>query len=82
MMQEKLYHPNMEDLLNQARRQKQSDDSDPEAYRDRVLSAARKALKETKQDEISIKHKKGKVTFRLDSDTDKVRMSRMSSLLM
>lgn len=75
MMQEKLYHPNMEDLLNQARRQKQSDDSDPEAYRDRVLSAARKALKETKQDEISIKHKKGKVTFRLDSDTDKVRMS-------
>ena len=74
MMQEKLYHPNMEDLLNQARRQKQSDDSDPDAYRDRVLSAARKALEETRQDEISIVHKKGKVSFRLDRDIDKIRM--------
>ena len=65
----------MEDLLNQVRRQKQTDDSNPEAYRDRVMSAARRALKETKQDEISIEHKKGKVSFRLDRDTDKIRMS-------
>lgn len=75
MMREKLFYSNVEDLLNTVRKQKQTDDSDPEAYRDRVLSTARKALKETKQDEISIEHNKGKVTFRLDSDTDKVRMS-------
>ena len=74
MIHKELFHANMEDLLNQARRQKQSDDSDPDAYRDRVLSAARKALEETRQDEISIVHKKGKVSFRLDRDTDKIRM--------
>lgn len=74
MIHKELFHANMEDLLNQARRQKQSDDSDPDAYRDRVLSAARKALEETRQDEISIVHKKGKVSFRLDRDIDKIRM--------
>lgn len=74
MMQKKLFHPNMVDLLNDVRRQKQADDSDPEAYRDRVLSAAKRALKKTEQDEISIEHKKGKVSFRLDRDTDKIRM--------
>ena len=75
MIHKELFHANMEDLLNHVRRQKQTDDSNPEVYRERVMSVARRALKETKQDEISIKHKKGKVTFRLDSDTDKVRMS-------
>lgn len=74
MMQKKLFHPNMVDLLNDVRRQKQADDSDPEAYRDRVLSAAKRAIKKTEQDEISIEHKKGKVSFRLDRDTDKIRM--------
>ena len=74
MMREKLFYSNVEDLLNTVRKQKQTDDSDPEAYRDRVLSTARKALKETKQDEISIEHKKGKVSFRLDRDIDKIRM--------
>ena len=50
MMQKKLFHPNMVDLLNDVRRQKQADDSDPEAYRDRVLSAAKRALKKTEQE--------------------------------
>ena len=74
MIHKELYHANMEDLLNQVRRQKQTDDSNPEVYRERVMSAARRVLKDTNQDEISIEHKKGKVSFRLDRDTDKIRM--------
>lgn len=74
MIHKELFHANMEDLLNHVRRQKQTDDSNPEVYRERIMSVARRALKETKQDEISIEHKKGKVSFRLDRDTDKIRM--------
>ena len=74
MIQDKLFHSSLEDLLNQAIRQKQGDDSNPETYRDRVMSAARRVLNETNQEEVTIDHKKGIVAFRLDNDRDKIRM--------
>ena len=62
----------LEEALKRA--QKKSTDADPEAYRDRVLSAARQAMKASKTDSIEIDHGKGKVVFSLDRSSDKVRM--------
>jgi len=62
----------MEEALKRA--QKKAADTDPEAYRDRVLGAARQAMKAAKRDSIEIDHKKGKVIFSLDKSSDRVRM--------
>lgn len=67
-----MINQSLEKTLKKA--QKKAADADPEAYRDRVLSAARQAMKATKKDSIEIDHKKGKVLFALDRDTDKIRM--------
>lgn len=64
----------MEEALKRAQKKAADADTDPESYRDRVLSAARQAMKATKKDSIEIDHKKGKVLFALDRDTDKIRM--------
>ena len=64
----------MEEALKRAQKKATDADTDPEAYRDRVLSAARQVMKATKKDSIEIDHKKGKVLFALDRDTDKIRM--------
>lgn len=63
---------NLEEALKKA--QKKAADTDPEAYRDRVLGAARQTMKSAKTDSITINHKKGQVLFDLDRDTDKIRM--------
>lgn len=67
-----MINQNLEEALKRA--QKKSTDADPEAYRDRVLSAARQAMKASKTDSIEIAHKKGNVLFALDRDTDRIQM--------
>lgn len=62
----------LEETLKKAT--KNAADADPEAYRDRVLSAARQAMKASKTDSIEIDHRKGTVIFALDRDADKIRM--------
>ena len=62
----------LEEALKRA--QKKAADTDPEAYRDRVLGAARQVMKSAKTDSLEIDHKRGKVLFALDRDTDKIRM--------
>ena len=64
----------LEETLKKAQKKAADADTDPESYRDRVLSAARQVMKATKKDSIEIDHKKGKVLFALDRDTDKIRM--------
>lgn len=64
----------MEEALKRAQKKATDADTDPEAYRDRVLSAARQAMKATKKDSIEIDHKKGSVRFSIDKTTDKIRM--------
>ncbi len=63
---------NLEETLKRA--QRKAADTDPEAYRDKVLSAARQAMKATKKSSIEIDHKKGKVRFSLDRGSDRIRM--------
>ena len=63
---------NLEATLKRA--QKKAADTDPEAYRDRVLGAARQVMKSAKTDSLEIGHKRGKVLFALDRDADKIRM--------
>lgn len=46
--------------------QKKSEEITPEAYRDRVLSAARKAMQETGKRSVTVKSRKGNVTFAMD----------------
>ena len=62
----------LEEALKRA--QKKAADADPEAYRDRVLGAARQTMKASRKDSIEIDHKRGKVLFALDRDADKIRM--------
>lgn len=62
----------LEETLKKAK--KKAADADPEAYRDRVLSAARQAMKASRKDSIEIDHKKGNVIFSLDRDADRIRM--------
>lgn len=64
----------LEETLKKAQKKAADADTDPESYRDRVLSAAQQVMKATKKDSIEIDHKKGKVLFALDRDTDKIRM--------
>ena len=64
----------MEETLKRAQKKATDADTDPEAYRDRVLSAARQAMKATKKDSIEIDHQKGSVRFSIDRTTDKIRM--------
>lgn len=63
---------NLEATLKRA--QKKAADTDPEAYRDRVLGAARQTMKASRKGSIEIDHKKGKVIFSLDKSSDRVRM--------
>lgn len=63
---------NLEEALKKA--QKKAADTDPEAYRDRVLGAARQTMKASRKDSLEIDHKRGKVLFALDRNTDKIRM--------
>ena len=65
---------NLEATLKRAQKKAADADTDPESYRDRVLSAVRQVMKLTKKDSLEIDHKKGKVLFALDRDTDKIRM--------
>ena len=62
----------LEEALKRA--QKKAADTDPEAYRDRVLGAARQTMKASRKDSLEIDHKRGKVLFALDRNTDKIRM--------
>ena len=62
----------LEEILKKAK--KNAADADPEAYRDRVLSAARQAMKASRKDSIEIDHKKGNVIFSLDRDADRIRL--------
>lgn len=62
----------LEETLKKAK--KNATDTNPEAYRDRVLSAARQAMKASRKDSIEIDHKKGNVIFSLDRDADRIRM--------
>jgi len=64
----------LEETLKKAQKKAADADTDPESYRDRVLSAARQAMKATKKDSIEIDHKKGNVRFSLDKSSDRVRM--------
>ena len=64
----------MEEALKRAQKKATDADTDPEAYRDRILSAARQAMKASKTDSIEIDHGRGKVVFSLDRSSDKVRM--------
>lgn len=65
---------NMEEALKRAQKKATDADTDPEAYRDRILSAARQAMKASRKDSIEIAHKKGNVLFALDRDTDRIQM--------
>jgi len=65
---------NMEEALKRAQKKATDADTDPESYRDRVLSAARQAMKASRKDSIEIDHKKGKVRFSLDRSSDRIRM--------
>lgn len=65
---------NMEEALKRAQKKATDADTDPEAYRDRILSAARQAMKASRKDSIEIDHKKGKVRFSLDRSSDRIRM--------
>ena len=64
----------LEETLKKAQKKAADADTDPESYRDRVLSAARQAMKATKKDSIEIDHQKGSVRFSIDKTTDKIRM--------
>ena len=64
----------MEEALKRAQKKATDADTDPEAYRDRILSAARQAMNSAKTDSIEIDHEKGKVVFSLDRSADRVRM--------
>ena len=55
----------MEEALKRAQKKATDADTDPEAYRDRVLSAARQAMNSAKTDSIEIDHERGKVVFSL-----------------
>lgn len=67
-----MVNQNLEATLKRA--QKKAADTNPEIYRDKVLSAARQAMDTAKEDSIEIDHKKGKVIFSLDRNSDKIRM--------
>ena len=64
----------LEETLKKAQKKAADADTDPEAYRDRILSAARQAMKASRKDSIEIAHKKGNVLFALDRDTDRIQM--------
>lgn len=64
----------LEETLKKAQKKAADADTDPEAYRDRVLSAARQTMKASKTDSIEIDHRKGTVRFSIDKTTDKIRM--------
>jgi hypothetical protein len=70
----KMINRSMEEALKRAQKKATDADTDPEAYRDRVLSAARQAMNSAKTDSIEIDHERGKVVFSLDRSSDKVRM--------
>lgn len=69
-----MINQSLEKTLKRAQKKATDADTDPEAYQDRVLSAVRQVMKLTKKDSLEIDHKKGKVLFALDRDTDKIRM--------
>ena len=64
----------LEETLKKAQKKATDADTDPEAYRDRILSAARQAMNSAKTDSIEIDHERGKVVFSLDRSADRVRM--------
>ena len=63
----------LEETLKKAQKKAADADTDPEAYRDRVLSAARQTMKASKTDSIEIDHRKGTVRFSIDKTTDEIK---------